>query len=64
MENNMFHDLISLSQANAAEYERMVQRLMLERRAIAAEAAEKRASRQRRHTSGYFGWFPKLHRSA
>ncbi len=60
----MFHDLINLSIANTAEYERMVQRLMLERQALAAKAAEKRASTQREHVSGHFGWFPKLHRSA
>ena len=57
------HD-IELGIATAAEYERMVHRLMLERKAIAAEAAEKQASKQRGHRGGHFGWFPRPHRFA
>ena len=59
----MFTDYVDLGIATAAEYERMVQRLMLERQALATAKAEKSASRKE-HWSGHFGWFPKPNRSA
>lgn len=54
---------IDLGIATAAEYERMVQRLLLERQALATARANETASRQE-HRSGHFGWFPRPHRSA
>lgn len=59
----MFTDYVDLSIATAAEYERMVQRLMLERQALASAKASETARRQERR-SGHFGWIPRPHRTA
>lgn len=59
----MYANDIDLGIATAAEYERMVQRLLLERQALASAKADESARRQE-HRSGHFGWIPKLHRHA
>lgn len=59
----MYANDIDLGIATAADYERMVQRLLLERQALAASRTEESAHRAE-HKSGHFGWIPKLHRSA
>ncbi len=54
---------IDLGIATAAEYERMVQRLLLERQALRT-ARDDESARRAEHRSGHFGWIPRPHRSA